>query len=105
MLCTAIAYVYAYGTVDDGTTYSDTATGADAAITLSDPPNVRPIGVVSIPVQNTQYKAGPFSVAAAFGGILPAKWGIIIRNYCGIALTATAGNHSALWQGVESESV
>lgn len=32
----------------------------------------------------------PFSVAAAFGGVLPAFWRIIVKNDCGVAMTACA---------------
>src|SRR5262245_33507560 len=53
------AYVYAYGTVDGGTSYSDKASGSNAAITLTDPPNMRRIGVVNLPVQDVSQQAGP----------------------------------------------
>ena len=98
-------YVYAYGSVDDGTTYPDAVTGTDAAITLNDPVNLRLIGVINAVAQSTTYKSGPFSVAAAFGGVLPAFWGIVIRNYTGIAFTATGGDHAAVYQGVLAQSV
>ncbi len=97
---TGYVNVYAYATVDDGTTYSDTATGSDAAITLTAPPNVRLIGVINVVANSTTYKSGPFSVAAAFGGVLPAKWGIILVNKTGATLTATGGDHAAIYQGI-----
>ena len=93
-------YVYAYGTVDQGTNYSDGATGTDAAITLTSPPNMRLIGVISTPTASTAYKGGPFSVAAAFGGVLPEKWGIVVLNKTGAALNATEANHSKLYQDI-----
>jgi hypothetical protein len=40
------------------------------------------------------------SVAAAFGGILPAKWGVIIENQSGTTLSATGGDHVVQYQGV-----
>lgn len=91
-------YVYAYGTADGGTTYSDDATGSDAAFTHTDPPNLKLIGIINAPVIDTAYVGGPFSVAAAFGGNLPAEWGIIVRNHTGVTL-ASSGN-SAHYQGV-----
>lgn len=101
---TGYVNVYAYGTTDTSTpSYSDTATGTDAAITLTAPPNVRLIGVVNVVANATTYKAGPFSVAAAFGGVLPEKWGIIIENKSGATLDATGGNHFAIYQGVEAQ--
>src|SRR3954468_16260277 len=43
---TGTVNVYAYGTADGGTTYSDSATGTDAGITLTSPPNARLIGII-----------------------------------------------------------
>jgi len=98
-------YVYAYGTVDGGTTYGGSATGTDATITLASPPNVRLVGIVNMPVAATQYDAGPFSVAAAFGGNLPQKWGIIITNATGLALSATGTDHVVRFQGIQAQSI
>lgn len=95
-------YVYAYGTVDNGTTYTDTATGSDAAITLTSPPNMRLLGVINAPTAATTYKGGPWSVAAVFGGILPAKWGIVVENKTGFSLDATGGSFVAQYQGIQS---
>jgi hypothetical protein len=92
-------YIYAYGTVDN-TIYTEAATGADAAITLATTTNLPIIGTIWTPATATTYNGGPFSVARAFGGVLPNKWGIVIRNYTGQNLDATGGSHSAMWQGV-----
>lgn len=97
-------YVFAYGTVDGGTTYSGLATGSDAAYTRDDPTTLRLVGVVPTPTQNISYCGGPWSVAAAFGGVLPAKWGIIIQNYTGAALTGTGSDHAVQYQGVYAQS-
>lgn len=93
-------YVYAYGTVDDGTTYPDTVTGSDAAITLNTTTQLRLLGAVWLGAQSTTYKGGPWSVASVFGGKLPAFWGIVVKNNCGVALDSTEGNHAKLWQGI-----
>lgn len=97
--------VYAYGTADGGTTYGDGATGSDAGITLTSPPNLRLIGIINVVANGVTYKSNPMSVAAAFGGILCEKWGIVIVNKTGGTLDATGGNHSAFYQGVLGESV
>lgn len=102
---TGVVNVYAYGTVDGGTTYSDSATGSDAGITLTSPPNMRLIGVVNVVANSTTYKSHPMSVAAAFGGVLPDKWGIVIENKTGATLDATAGNHAAIYQGIYAQTV
>lgn len=98
--------VYAYGTSDGGTTYGDGVTGTDAAITLTVPTSLRMIGQVNIPANTTTYKSNPMSVAAAFGGSLPAFWGIVVEHVTwatggGSTLDATAGSHSATYQGIQ----
>lgn len=100
---TGYVNVYAYGTVDGGTTYSDGATGTDGSITLTSPPNLRLIGVINVVANSTTYQGGPFSVAAAFGGVLPQKWGIVVENKTAATLDATIG--SAYYQGVMQQSV
>lgn len=97
---TGYVNVFAYGTVNNGTDYSGTATGSDAGITLTSPPNVRLIGIINCVANSTAYDAGPFSVAAAFGGVLPEKWGIIVENKTGGTLDSTEGNHKKLYQGI-----
>ena len=90
--------IYAYGTADGGATYSDGASGADGSITLTAPPNMRLIGVLNAVANSTTYEGGPFSVAAAFGGVLPDHWGIVIENKTGNTLDASVG--SSWYQGV-----
>lgn len=102
---TAYVNVYAYGTADGGTTYTESATGSDAALTLVSPTNLRFLGVVNTPSSTTTYYAGPFSVAACFGGILPEKWGIVIENKTGGALDSTEGNHKKIYARVQSQGV
>ncbi len=80
--------VYAYGNV--GAPFrTDTAGATDAAIVNI--PNARLVGIVQANSGSTIYTAGPFSVANAFGGILPQKWGIILANRTGLHLTNSAG--------------
>lgn len=103
LVAPAYVTVYGYATVDGGTNYTEAATGTDAGLTLANPPNARIIGVLSTPVTAVVYKGGPWSVAAAFGGVLPDHWGIIVVNTSGAALDATEGNHLKLYQGVYSQ--
>lgn len=102
---TGYVNLYAYGSVDNGTNYSDGASGSDAAITPTSPPNLRLIGVVNVVANATTYRAGGFSVAAAFGGVLPQKWGIVVENKTGGTLDSTEGNHAKLYQGVFAQTV
>jgi hypothetical protein len=101
---TGYVNIYAYGSADGGTTYPDNVTGTDAAITLVVPPNVKLIGVMNLVANATTYKAGPFSIAAAFG-YLPGKWGIIVENKTGGTLDTTEGNHAKFFERVQSQGV
>jgi len=97
---TGIVNIFAYGTANNGTTYTEGATGSDAGITLTSPPNCRLIGQVNVVANSTTYYGGPFSVAGAFRGVLPDHWGIFIQNNSGAALDGTESNHAKFYQGV-----
>ncbi len=97
--------VYAYATADGGTNYTEGATGSDAGFTLVVPTNLKLIAVINVVANATSYKAGPFSVAQAFGGVLPDHWGIVVQNSTGGGLDATEGNHLKVYQGVLAQSV
>lgn len=95
--------IYAYGTADGGTTYSGGATGADAAfgaVAGQLITNCPILGFVNVDAQNETFESDVFSVASAFGGVLPQKWGIIVLNQIGQVLGAS----SALYQGVMAQS-
>jgi hypothetical protein len=94
-------YVYVAGTVDAASpTWPDAITGADAAITFNSPVNLRLLGFIAAPTASTTFIGGPWSVAAAFGGSMPEKWSIAIRNYTGGSLDSTEGNHKKIYQGI-----
>jgi hypothetical protein len=98
-------YVYAYGS-EDGTNYTDNATGSDAAITLRTPTNLKLIGAIACPDSGgLTYKSHPMSIAAAFGGVMPRKWGIVIQNKTGVAFDGTEGNHAKRYSGIYGGSV
>lgn len=98
-------YIYAYGTVDGGTTYGDAATGTDGAVTLDDPTHLKLIGVLYFTAAAQTKESNPMSVAAAFGGVLPAFWGIVVKNSTGFTLDAVEGSHKKIYQGVYATSV
>lgn len=97
-VATGYVNVYAYGTTDGGSTYGGVTGTVDGGVTLTSPPNLRLIGVINVVANSTVYESGPFSVASAFGGELPEKWGIVIENKSGATLDAAIG--SAWYQGV-----
>ena len=94
------SYVYAYGGLE--TSYSDPASGTEGTITIativSNPQAFKQIGTVPYNTQDAVVESQPMSVASAFGGILPIKWGIIVVNYSGAAYAAS-GN-TVKWAGV-----
>ena len=100
---TGTVNVYAYGTANGGTNYSDGVSGTNGSVTLTSPPNMRLIGVINTVANSTQYVSPPFSVAASFGGILPDHWGIVVENLSGNTLDASIG--SAFYQGIYNQSV
>lgn len=103
---TGYVNVYAFGTVDAATpTYGEGAGAADAAITLTSPTNLRLIGTINVVANGVTYKSNPMSVANAFGGVIPEKWGIVIENQSGAALDSTEGNHKKVYQGVWGQGV
>jgi len=92
-------YVYAYGS-EDGTTYTDNATGTDANITLRNPPVAKLIGIIPCPdLGGLTYESNPMSVAKAFDWILPRKWGVIVRNNTNVTFSVTAGDHAVKYTG------
>jgi hypothetical protein len=102
---TGFVSIYAYGTADGGTTYPEGITGTDAGVTLTNPTNLRLIGIINTVANAITYASEPMSVAAAFGGVLPDHWGIVIVNNSGAALDSTEGNHKKVYQGVQSQAV
>lgn len=97
--------VYAFGTVDGGTTYTDGAGATNASITLPAAPNMVPLFTMSVVTNATTYSSRVVSVASAFGGVLPDHWGIVVVNNSGAALDSTEGNHKKQYQGVQAQSV
>jgi len=85
------AYVYAYGGL--ATTYTNPVTGTQGTITVptivSTQYNIKLIGVIAYATADEVVESQPMSVAAAFGGVLPPKWGLVIMNYSGAALAAS----------------
>lgn len=95
-----IIYVYLYGS-EDGTNYTDNVTGSDAAVTLRVPTNLRFADAIQVPDSGgLTYKSNPISVARVFGGVMPRKWGVVLRNYTGVTLSATEGDHTKSYTGV-----
>lgn len=92
--------VYAYASADSGVTYSGAATGSDdsyggAAGQLID--NCKLLGIVNIDAASETFESDIFSIASAFAGALPERWGIIVKNQTGQALGSGC---AAFYQGI-----
>lgn len=96
----AAQFIYCYASVNAGTDWPDTVTGTDAAITLNNPTQLKLLGVMYTATASTAYKGGPWSVASLFGGRMPDRWGIVVINNTGSALSAVAGDHVYTYQGI-----
>jgi hypothetical protein len=93
--------IYVYVPVsEDGTNYTDNATGSAGAITLRTPTNLILIGTIACPDSGAlTYKKIFNSVAAAIGGPLPRKWGVVIQNRTGLAFDSTGSNFTVTYTG------
>ena len=96
---TTTVYLYAYAS-NDGTNWTGSGTtnelidGTDKAITLSANGNQTiPLGAILLTTTTAAasitYRSKRISMAAAFGGTLPAKYVIIAQNQSGAALPAS----------------
>jgi hypothetical protein len=94
--------VYIAGSVDAGTTWPDVVTGSDANVTPQSPTQLTIAQTINCPTASTTYVGEPFSVARLFGGIMPTKWSVIIRNRTNQTLDSTAGNHKVQYIGVNA---
>jgi hypothetical protein len=97
-------YVWFYGS-EDGTNYTDNATGSAASLTMRVPTNLRGPFVINAPDSGgLTWKAVIGSVASFFGGVLPRKWGIVVQNMTNITFSATGGDHVVTFTGVYATS-
>ena len=92
--------VYAYASSDSGVTYSGAATGSDdsygaAAGQLIE--NCKLLGIVNVDAASETFESDVFSIASAFAGALPERWGIIVKNQTGQALGSGC---AAFYQGI-----
>lgn len=107
--------LFAYGSADAGGIYSGGLAGTDETITWGTTPasssvegfnQLRLLGVVSVDTtdDNNDIEFSGMSVAGAFGGIMPEKWGIVVLNESSIALNATGTNNEVHYQGIKYDS-
>lgn len=91
-----VVYVYAYDSVD-GTNYAEAVTGTDAGYTIDSPTVLPLLGLIPFPAGGVTRRSRAMSVATAFGGVMPSKWGIVVVNFTGLAFsTGCAVTYSGL---------
>lgn len=95
---TGLVDFYAFAALSD-TTYTDGATGTAGSFTSASRLNSAYIGSVTMNTI-TAVVGAPFSVAAAFNGTMPSKWGVIGLNNSGSALTSLGAAIQMHHQGV-----
>jgi hypothetical protein len=95
-------YFFAWGAADDSSPiYPAGITGVDEAISLSvETTPLRQIGSTYVSGMSTLVTP-PFSVAQAFGNVLPPVWGVVVVNRSGLAFDAV--DNLAFWRGVQFE--
>jgi hypothetical protein len=93
--------VWAFSLMEDTPTWPDGLGASDAGYTAATADVKRAYSrlLASIPTDATArtYWFGQVSIAAAFGGVVPKKWGVTVFHSTVAALDATGGNH-AIWQ-------
>jgi hypothetical protein len=94
---TAYLDVYVYTALGD-TTYTDAATGSDAAFTAANRFNSRYLGSVKCNA-NTSAVQAELQLSDVFP-TCPDKWGLIFINSTGAALSATGGDHVIEYSGI-----
>src|SRR5581483_2433704 len=86
------ALIYVYGGIAGTTTCTDGMSGSQGTQTITNPTNLILAYTCNIVANATVYTCGPFSVANAFGGVVPGKWGVVVRNQSGAALAASGNS-------------
>jgi len=77
----------------DGTDFS---TGPETGTTTTDEPDLYFVGVIPANVSSVAHRR-VFSLAAAFGGVLPTHSKLVFKNDSGAALTAASVQLSEVW--------
>jgi hypothetical protein len=102
--------IYAYGSYD-GTTYTGGVPGTNTTITWGTTGATSVHGYSQLKLlqvldvddtdDNKDVIWGPVGIAQAFGGVLPIKWGLVIRNVTGVILHATGTNNEVQYMGIK----
>lgn len=83
--------VFAKGSID-GTNFGS---GPESGTTTTDEPDLHYVG--SVPMNTAAAHRKIFSLAAAYGGVLPQATKLVFKNDLGVALTAATIQVSEVW--------
>lgn len=100
---TSLLDIYVYAALGDAATYTDAATGSDAAFTAANRRNSVYYGSVQMNANTSSVTWVGGSIASCFGGILPEEFGFIFINSSGAALSTTGADHVVEIQGIEGD--
>jgi hypothetical protein len=94
--------VYAYASIDGGVTYTEGLPGSAGNVSsyVRTPTNLKFLGWLTSNLDSTVFTGGPWSIAGAFNGVLPAYWGVVIYNNTNATLDGTEGSHKKQYQGI-----
>ncbi|MBI4902426.1 MAG: hypothetical protein HY820_02245 [Acidobacteria bacterium] len=95
-------YFFAWGAADDDAPiFPSGVTGVDEPVSVAlETLSIRQVGSLYVPSAGIVISP-PFSVAQAFGNVLPPVWGVLAINRCG--LTLDVSDNIAFWRGVQFE--
>jgi hypothetical protein len=96
-------YVYMYLS-EDGTNYTDNATGSAGSITLRAPTNLPLLGVIRTPDSGGLTYKAVFNTRAVVGQ-LPRKWGLVFLNRSNVTSDSTGGNFTVTYTGKYQSAV
>jgi hypothetical protein len=77
-------YVFAYGGLSG--TFTNPITGSQGLVTATTAFACNLVQVLTLGTASEVIESMPFPIAPAFGGILPPKWGLVIKNDAGSTL-------------------
>jgi len=84
--------IFAISSVDEGTTYPDSANYEHTLI-----------GIMNANADSTEFRKDILSLVRAYGGKMPPRIKILVKNETGAALHASA--HEGTYQGVQEQVV
>lgn len=83
-------YIYIYES-EDGTLFTDNATGSQGTLTRRDPTNMKLLGTIACPTSGALTYTGIFQYSSF---VMPRKWGVYINNFSGLAFTAAVVSYT-----------